>query len=105
MTINEIRNHIKNVVAAEFERDSVDYYLHITDDGEIVDSVDKADCTFICHLSPEDYGMTTEEYQAAESPEAIYAHEEDGDPIFERIVADLYSQAKKYLDDQGDETE
>lgn len=99
MTINDIRNAIKNNISVEFENHSIDYYLRITDDGEIVDSVDKADCTFICHLSPYDYGMTMEEYHSSESPDEIYSHEVDGDPIFEKIVSDLYFQAKKYLDE------
>ena len=43
------------------------------------------------------YGLTIDEYRMAKSPEVVYAHEVDGDPIFERIVASLYEQAEEYL--------
>lgn len=92
-----IKTWITTHSAAEFERDHIDYYLHITDAGEIVDDVRKADKSIVCTLTSEDYGMTLEEYQTAENPEAIYDHEVDGDPIFERIVDELYREATEYL--------
>lgn len=92
-----IKSWIINHAAAEFENDHIDYYLHITDSGEIVDNASKADKSIICTLTPEDYGMTLEEYRTAENPEVIYDHEVDGDPIFERIVNELYQEAAKYI--------
>ena len=99
MTKAEIREYIKNNTAAEFEADSIVYYLHISDDGKIVTSVEAADATFTTALKPEDYGMTQEQYQSAENPETVYSCEEDGNPIFEGIVDSLYEQAQKYLDE------
>lgn len=93
-----IKEWIKNHGAAEFEPESIDYYLHITDEGEIVDSCSKADKSFIYSLRPEDFGLTQEEYKAAENPEAIYQHEVDGDPIYEEIVENLLKQAQAYLE-------
>ena len=93
-----IKEYLQRNISAEFEKDHIDYYLHITDSGEIVDSASKADKSIICTLTPEDYGMTLEEYQTAENPEVIYDHEVDGDPIFERIVDELYQEAAKYID-------
>lgn len=93
-----IIKYIATQPAAEFEASSIDYYLHILDNGEIVDDAAKADATFICRRSFDDFGLTSEEYEAAESPEAIYSHEVEGDPIFEDIVADLLKQANEYLE-------
>lgn len=98
ITSEAIKNWIKNHAAAEFEPESIDYYLHITDAGEIVDSCAKADKSFICSLHPEDFGLTQEEYETAENPEVIYQHEVDGDPIYERIVENLFKQAQRYLE-------
>ena len=92
-----IKTWITTHTAAEFESDHIDYYLHITDDGEIVDSASEADKSIICTLTPEDYGMTLEEYQTAENPEPVCDHEADGDPIFERIVDELYQEATEYI--------
>lgn len=97
ITKEEIKSWIKNHAAAEFEPERIDYYLHITDDGEVVDNYSKADKSFVCSLRPEDFGLTQEEYETAENPEAIYQHEVDGDPIFEKIIDDLMSQARDYL--------
>lgn len=97
ITREAIKEWIKNHGAAEFEPESIDYYLHITDEGEIVDSCSKAGKSFIYSLRPEDFGLTQEEYKAAENPEAIYSHEVDGDPIFEKIIDNLMRQALNYL--------
>ena len=98
ITKEEIKSWIKNHAAAEFEPEHIDYYLHITDDGEVVDNYSKADKSFVCSLRPEDFGLTQEEYETAENPEAIYSHEVDGDPIYEEIVENLLKQAQKYLE-------
>lgn len=98
MTKTEIKNYIQTAAAAEFEDDKIVYYIHISDDGNLLKGYEKADKTITCELSPEDYGMTEEEYRTAESPEAIYDHEVDGDPIYERIVDTLFEKANKYID-------
>lgn len=94
-----IKTWIANHAAAEFETDHIDYYLHITDSGDIVNGVSEADASFICRLSPEDFGLTQEQYDNSENPEAVYEHEIDGDPIYEHIISSLYTQAIKYLED------
>ena len=92
-----IKGWIQEHEAAEFEAREVRYYLHLTDTGEVVDSADKADESFGVRVPIEAYGLTLDEYRRAESPEAIYAHEEDGDPLFERIIDELYRQAEEYM--------
>lgn len=92
-----IKEWIQEHEAADFEERAICYYLHITDSGEVVDSVDKADESFIVRVPIEEYGLTLDAYQHAESPEAIYAHEVDGDTLFERIIDELYRQAEEYI--------
>lgn len=99
ITKTTIKTWISTHAAAEFEEEKIVYYLHIKDDGSIADDVSAADASFTCELSPEDFGLTPEEYATAESPEPIYAHEVDGDPVYEQIVDDLLSQATAYLAD------
>lgn len=97
MTKDEIRAHIKTAPATEFEADHIDYYLHVTDQGQIVQGASKADFSAVVTLTPEDYGLTLEEYDRTDVKDAIYAHEEDGDPLFERIIDELYTQAAAHL--------
>lgn len=92
-----IKEWIQEHEAAEFEERAVCYYLHLTDTGEVVDSADKADESFTARVPIEAYGLTLDEYRRAESPEAIYAHEVDGDTLFERIIDELYRQAEEYI--------
>lgn len=97
ITKTDIKTWISNHAAAEFEEGRIVYYLHVKDDGTVADDSDSADASLTCALSPEDFGLTPEEYATAESPEPIYAHEVDGDPVYERIVNDLLAQATAYL--------
>lgn len=99
ITKTDIKTWISNHAAAEFEGDKIVYYLHIKADGTIADDVSDADASLTVELSPEDFGLTRAEYATAESPEPIYAHEVDGDPVYERIVNDLLAQATAYLAD------
>lgn len=97
ITKTDIKTWISNHAAAEFEGDKIIYYLHMKADGTIADDVSDADASLTVELSPEDFSLTAEEYAAAENPEPIYAHEVDGDPVYEGIVDALLSQATAYL--------
>ena len=101
ITKTAIKTWISTHAAAEFEKEKIVYYLHIKDDGSIADDISTADASFTSELSPEDFGLTPEEYAAAESPEPIYAHEVEGDPVYEQIVDDLLSQATAHLAERG----
>lgn len=96
-----IKTWISNHAAAEFEEDKIVYYLHVREDGTLADDVSDADASLTVERSPEDFGLTPEEYASAESPEAVYAHEVDGDPVYEGIVDALLSQATAYLAERG----
>lgn len=95
-----IRETLINSVSAEFESDHIDYYLHIYDDGTIAPDVSLADATFKCAVFPSDLGITEEEYGSNDlDKDRIYAHEIEGDPVFDAVVDDLYKQACDYLAD------
>lgn len=91
---------------AEFEESTVDYYLHISEDGEIVYGASDADESIVYSIPYERYGFTLEDIEADECndfctiKDAIYAHEVDGDDIFEEIVENLCTQANKWLEEQ-----
>ena len=100
---NAVREALINYQSAEFEETGVDYYLHITADGEIVPNMYKADETFISSAHPTAYGYTLEQWQSGEvSSEDIYDHEVAGDPVFDEIVRELTDQANAWLRKEAD---
>ena len=100
---NAVREALINYQSAEFEETDVDYYLHITADGEIVPNMYKADETFISSAHPTAYGYTLEQWQSGEvSSEDIYDHEVAGDPVFDEIVRELTDQANAWLRKEAD---
>ena len=97
-----VREALIKYQSAEFEETGVDYYLHITADGEIVPNMYKADETFISSAHPTAYGYTLEQWQSGEvSSEDIYDHEVAGDPVFDEIVHELTDQANAWLAKEG----
>lgn len=97
-----VREALINYQSAEFEETGVDYYLHITADGEIVPNMYKADETFISSAHPTAYGYTVEQWQSGEvSTEDVYDHEVAGDPVFDEIVHELTDQANAWLAKEG----
>ena len=98
-----VREALINYQSAEFEETGVDYYLHITADGEIVPNMYKADETFISSAHPTAYGYTLEQWQSGEvSSEDIYDHEVAGDPVFDEIVRELTDQANAWFAKEAD---
>lgn len=71
---------------------SIIYYVHISEDGCLVDSVDKAEITVTAELDvsslPSDSTM-----------EAVYAKEREDDPDFRRMVDDLLPRVQAALDE------
>ena len=103
--IAEVKKQILEGVA-EFEKETVDYYLHLTEDGKIVSNVSDADESFICSVPYERYGLredgTDENSSNENSANIIYAHEVDGDDIFEEISRNLWTKANQWLEEQGE---
>ena len=107
--LSEVKKQILSGLA-EFQKDHVDYYLHVSEDGDIVSNVAHADESFIYPVTYESYGFTLEDIEADQCndfctiKDAIYAHEVDGDDIFEEIIENLCTQANKWLEEQNNKT-
>lgn len=103
--LSEVKKQILSGLA-EFQEDHVDYYLHVSEDGDIVSDVAHADESLIYSVPYERYGFGVEDIEADQCndfctiKDAIYAHEVDGDDIFEEIVENLCTQANKWLEEQ-----
>ena len=94
-----VRKALVENQSIEFESDRADYYLHITDCGEIVPNVQSADESFIAHVYPESYGFTAEQWESEDfSVEDIYDHEVPGDPVFDAIVREFTDKANAWLE-------
>ena len=97
-----VRNALAENQSVEFENDRVDYYLHITDSGDIVTDILNADESFIAHVYPESYGFTADQWERGDvSKDDIYDHEIPGDPIFDAIVRELTEKANAWLENNG----
>lgn len=95
--LEQVKNQLLAGVA-EFETNHVAYYLHVTEDGEIVSDAAHADETFIYVVQYEHYGLenvSDERYNEIQN--TVYSHEVDGDEIFSEVVRNLCSQANKWL--------
>lgn len=106
ITIEQVKQQIVDY-APEFEENTVDYYLHITAEGDIVYGYSKADETLVYSVPYERYGLQIEDISAENNQEKqekdlIYSHEVDGDEIFEEIAKNLCDQANKWLEEQGE---
>lgn len=97
-----VREALIKYQSAEAEGDGVDYYLHVTSDGEIVPNMYEANETFISSAHCSAYGYTVEQWQSGEvSTEDVYDHEVAGDPVFDEIVHELTDQANTWLAKEG----
>lgn len=99
LTEDDVCNALIKNQSAEFEENGVDYYLHVTSDGEIVPNMYGADESFISSAHCSAYGYTVEQWQSGEvTSEDIYDHEVAGDPVFDKIVRELTEQANAWLE-------
>ena len=87
--------------SAEFERDAVVYYLHLSASGHICSSVRDAEISFQHSVPPEVYGFTEEQWRDPDAclSQDVYDHERVGDPIFDAVVEDLTAQANAWSED------
>lgn len=88
ITIEEVMNALINTQALDYNGDQLSYYLHITDDGEILPSRHGADETIIC---PVEY---------TDDNETAWAKESADDADFMQIVKELAEEANEYLAQQ-----
>ncbi len=84
----EVAKQLIDEASAEFDESGVTYYFYL--DG----------AAFTASATPAHYGYTQEEWDAMESPEAIYDRETLDDPVFSEIVDDITVQVNDYLDEE-----
>nr|DAT09306.1 MAG TPA: hypothetical protein [Caudoviricetes sp.]DAX75146.1 MAG TPA: hypothetical protein [Caudoviricetes sp.] len=91
---------IENMSSEPDETGAIEYFLHITDNGEILTSFDKADETFSTYLDPEAY-----EEKLQEDPEYDFRDdvEVEDNKYFLEVVEELTKQANDYLRDWGED--
>ena len=101
LTKEQVMNALIENVSSEPDYDgAIEYFLHITDNGEILLSFDKADETFSTYLDPEAY-----EEKIQEDPEYDFREdiEAEDNKYFLKVVEDLTNQANEYLKDWGED--
>lgn len=77
-TVGQVMDFLRNAPSAEPEgRDTIRYYLHVTDNGELVDDCRSADETFTADRCKTDY---FEDYFAEHFPECP-KEDEDGNDL------------------------
>ena len=91
---------IENMSSEPDETGAIEYFLDITDNGEILTSFDKADETFSTYLDPEAY-----EKKLQEDPEYDFRYdvEVEDNKYFLEVVENLTNQANEYLKDWGED--
>lgn len=94
---------LRNAPSAEPEEDKIVYYLHITDEGKIVDNFMDADETFTVaknlndYFGVEDDAAFEEKYGEFGWGDACADREDDPESDFPEICEELAAQANRYL--------
>lgn len=83
------------------EQATVRYYLHVKEDGAIVDSYRKADATFTDWIPYWDYADTLEEFDEVD----VYDYERMDFGPFVQVVRHLASDANEWLEKVEQEEE
>lgn len=104
ITVAEVMKNLRANSSAEPEDENITYFLHITDDGEIVSCVQDADETFTVSVNMNDYlGIENdddyEEKYGSDWGAACADREDDADSEFPWICEQLAAQANAYLAD------
>ena len=79
------------------EDTEVVYYLHVKEDGTIVDDYQKADASFTSSISWEDYGVDWETWETPFTAFSTYDYERMDFKPFVEVVEDLTNQANEWL--------
>lgn len=110
LTKKQVFEQLVDNASAEFEglgeQKTVRYYLHVKEDGAIVDNYHDADATFVEDIPYRCYADTVEEF---ENIEELFgdAYENMSWKPFAEVVEDLTSDANEWLEkvEQEDEEE
>ena len=93
ITKDEIRSALQEFSSAEPDDfGNFIYYLHVTDDGKILDGYVGSDETFTSAIDSRVNDDFPEDYDWREDVEV------EGNKYFEEVVDDLYYQAKEYFE-------
>ena len=103
ITTEDIMKALRESTSAESEGTRVVYYLHITADGEIVDSYRDADETFTASRDQHDYFGAHDDEYPDDWGACCAATEDDPDSDFWAICDELADKANAWLTEQADE--
>lgn len=103
ITASEVMKALRKNPSAEPEGETITYYLHITNAGNIVDCVQDADETFTVSINLNAYlGIENEnDYEekfGSDWGAACVAREDDANSEFPRVCEQLAAQANAYLE-------
>lgn len=89
------------------EETQVVYYLHVKEDGTIVNNVREADARFASRIAYRDYADTLEEFEVFEGTEDLFddAHKSMDWKPFADVVGELTDKANEWLEDVEEEKE
>lgn len=87
LSINEVVEALQESMSLEHEYGKNYYYLHITEDGEIVSEIQKADISFRAEVDIPD-----------ELSENWHDHENESNQIFMEAIKELTDQANDWLE-------
>lgn len=79
------------------EDTKVVYYLHVKEDGTIVNDYQEADASFTSSISWEDYGVDWETWETPFTAFSTYNYERMDFEPFAEVVEDLTNQANEWL--------
>lgn len=100
LTKEQVFEALCDNASAEFEglgeQTTVRYYLHVKEDGTIVDDYQKADATFVEDIPYWCYADTVEEFENMEDLFEPKYESMDWEP-FADVVEDLTDQANEWL--------
>lgn len=102
ITTEDIMTALRENASAESEGTDIVYYLHITEDGEIVGSCQDADETFTVSRNQRDYFGEHDAEYPDDWGACCAATEDDPDSDFRAICEDLTAQANAWLEEQDD---
>lgn len=102
ITVEEVMKTLRENASAESEGTDVVYYLHITEDGEIVSGCQDADETFTVSRDQRDYFGDHDAEYPDDWGACCAATEDDPDSDFRAICEDLTAQANAWLAENAD---
>lgn len=102
ITTEEVMQALREYSSAESEGTDIVYYLHITEDGEIVNGCQDADETFTASRDQRDYFGEHDAEYPDDWGACCAATEDDPDSDFRAICDELADKANAWLEEVDD---